>query len=61
MYDHVHCSDCTAGELLTLQPTDVTISRTVRNSYFYSAKKLKLRQVLQTLCGAFERCSRVRL
>jgi len=27
----------------------------------YSAKKLKLRWVLQTLCGAFERCSRVRL
>jgi len=28
---------------------------------FYSAKKLKLRRVLQALCGAFERCSRVRL
>ena len=27
----------------------------------YSAKKLKLRRVLQILCGAFERCSRVRL
>ena len=25
----------------------------------YSTKKLKLRRVLQTLCGAFERCSRV--
>jgi len=31
------------------------------HSYNYSAKKLKLRRVLQTLCGAFERCSRVRL
>jgi len=30
-------------------------------SYYYSAKKLELRRVLQTLCGAFERCSRVRL
>jgi len=28
---------------------------------YYSAKKLKLRRVLQTLYGAFERCSRVRL
>jgi len=28
---------------------------------YYSAKKLKLRRVLQILCGAFERCSRVRL
>jgi len=28
--------------------------------YIYSAKKLKLRRVLETLCGAFERCSRVR-
>jgi len=27
----------------------------------YSAKKLKLRRVLETFCGAFERCSRVRL
>ena len=27
----------------------------------YSAKKVKLRRVLQTLCGAFERCSRIRL
>jgi len=31
------------------------------NKFFYSAKKLKLRRVLQTLWGAFERCSRVRL
>ena len=29
--------------------------------YNYSAKKLKLRRVLQILCGAFERCSRVLL
>ena len=29
--------------------------------YYYTAKKLKLRRVLQTLCGAFERCSCVRL
>jgi len=29
--------------------------------YYYSAKKLKLRRALQILCGAFERCSRVRL
>jgi len=28
---------------------------------FYSAKKLKFRRVLQTLCGTFERCSCVRL
>ena len=28
---------------------------------YYSAKKLKLRRVLQTLSGAFERCSSVRL
>ena len=31
MYDHLHC---TAGKLLALQPTDVTITRTVRN-YFW--------------------------
>jgi len=31
MYDHVHR---TAGELLALQPTDMTITRTVRNSIF---------------------------
>jgi len=30
-HDHVHC---TAGELLALQPTDVTITRTMRN-YFW--------------------------
>ena len=29
--------------------------------YNYSAKKLKLCRVLQTLCGMFEQCSRVRL
>ena len=33
----------------------------INKDYHYSAKKLKLRRVLQTLCGAFERCSRVRL
>ena len=33
----------------------------LRCLYNYSAKKLKLRRVLQILCGAFERCSRVRL
>jgi len=31
MYDHVHR---TAGELLALQPTDVTITRAMRN-YFW--------------------------
>ena len=46
-------------------PTFSTIVRIPKKtptiySIYYSAKKLKLRRVLKTLCGAFERCSRVR-
>jgi len=50
--------------LILKSKTNVPFGYIISLSYrpnFYSAKKLKLRRVLQILCGAFERCSRVRL
>jgi len=49
---------------VTSQPLhndSTTTPQPLHSPQLYSAKKLKLRRVLQTLCGAFERCSRVRL
>ena len=42
-------------------PKHSRVRRLLAIIIYYSAKKLKLRRVLQTLCGAFEQCSRVRL
>jgi len=54
---HHHTHHCTHS--LTSLIMAALWNRTDHHNY--SAKKLKLRRVLQILCGAFERCSRVRL